>query len=316
MGRTVAMLAGPCSVLRRIRSSWKTTSMIQWRRFSTPQCAVTARANKAALSGAEARKHRRARAVWPLRSTSASTMPLGQIGEAGFAREVAVGGEPGEVPRDLMAPHPDAGMVPVGGLMGVKGAGRRGVEEEADLLRRCRPIVLECEQVVGSCGPDRAGDVALAADGIDGDKRASEFEPIEQKRDGGDLVALGGDRFLTKHDPLARRPGRDQMQRMSVAPMRTPGRLAVDGDNVGLALAQALHPGRAAQDVKQAEKVAAGRAFITSISVSCEGMPRANGSRRLRNVSLRVPQSSISTKFCALPAFRTARSAAVQATDR
>ena len=53
------------------------------------------------------------------------------------------------------------------------------------------------------------------------------------------------------------------------------------------------------QDVKQAEKVSAGSAFITSVSVSCEGIPRLKGSRRRRKVSLHVPQSSISTKFCA-----------------
>ena len=128
--------------------------------------------------------------------------------------------------------------------MGVEGAGRRGVEEETDVLGQGRPVVLESKQIVGPSGPDRAGNVALAPHGVDGDKGAGEFEPFEQQRDGDDLVALGGDRFLNEDDTLAGRPGRDQVQRMSLAPMGTPGGFAVDGDDVGLALAQALHPGR------------------------------------------------------------------------
>jgi hypothetical protein len=41
-GVIVAMLAGPFSVRRRIRSSWNTASSAQWRRFSTPQWARAA----------------------------------------------------------------------------------------------------------------------------------------------------------------------------------------------------------------------------------------------------------------------------------
>ena len=55
----------------------------------------------------------------------------------------------------------------------------------------------------------------------------------------------------------------------------------------------------ATQAVKQAAKSSAGSAFITSLSVSCEAMPRANGSSRRRNPSFCRPQRAISTKSSA-----------------
>ena len=106
-----------------------------------------------------------------------------------------------------MPPHLDTAMIAIGGFMDVEGAGRRGVEEEADVLGQRRPVVLEGEQVVGAPGPDRASDIALAPHRIDGDKGAGEFEPLQQQRNGRGLVALGGDRLLTEDDPLAGRPG-------------------------------------------------------------------------------------------------------------
>ena len=47
----VAMFCGPLSVRRRIRSSWKTTSSTQCRRFSIPQWARTARARSCGPGG-------------------------------------------------------------------------------------------------------------------------------------------------------------------------------------------------------------------------------------------------------------------------
>ena len=55
MWLTAAMFAGPLLVRRRMRSSWKTTSMTQCRRFSTCQWARTAAANCLAESFAEER---------------------------------------------------------------------------------------------------------------------------------------------------------------------------------------------------------------------------------------------------------------------
>jgi hypothetical protein len=53
------------------------------------------------------------------------------------------------------------------------------------------------------------------------------------------------------------------------------------------------------QAVKQFEKSAGSSAFITSFSVSWEGMPRAKGSMVRRNVSFSRPQRRTSTKSSA-----------------
>ena len=59
-----------------------------------------------------------------------------------------------------------------------------GVEEEADLRGERWPVVLESQEIIGPLGPDGPGDVALAADGVDGDECAGEFEPLQRERDG------------------------------------------------------------------------------------------------------------------------------------
>ena len=62
-----ALFAGPLSVFRRLRASWKTTSMTQCSRFSMCQWARTAVAKRLA----EERKSRRSVEVFPSRRTSA-----------------------------------------------------------------------------------------------------------------------------------------------------------------------------------------------------------------------------------------------------
>ncbi len=90
---------------------------------------------------------------------------------------------------------------------------------------------------------DPVGDLDLAAHGVDGDERAGQLEPLEQQRDGIDLVRLAVDRLLPEHQALAARPGRDEMQRMAAArPGPTRG-LAVDRHDVRRALAQLRDPG-------------------------------------------------------------------------
>lgn len=142
-----------------------------------------------------------------------------------------------------MAADLDTAMVAVGGVVRVEGALRLGVEEQAHVCAKRRPVVLEREQIVGPPGGDRLGNGALAADRIDGDERAGQFEAFEQERNGVNLVALAADGLLSQHQPLAARPGRDQMQRVGLALPCPPRRLAVDGDDVGFAVAQRLHPG-------------------------------------------------------------------------
>jgi hypothetical protein len=53
------------------------------------------------------------------------------------------------------------------------------------------------------------------------------------------------------------------------------------------------------QAVKQSANSLEGSAFITSFSVSCEAMPRANGKSRRRKASFRRAQRAISTKSSA-----------------
>src|SRR3954471_4803496 len=66
--------------------------------------------------------------------------------------------------------------------------------------------------------------------------------------DGGDLVRLAGHRLLPEHQALAARPGGDEVQGITPpAPgVGAPRGLAVDGDQVGFRLAQALDPAREA----------------------------------------------------------------------
>lgn len=88
----------------------------------------------------------------------------------------------------------------------------------------------------------------MRANGVDGDQRSREFEPLQEAGDGGDLVALVGDRLPAEHEALTGGPGRDGVQ--GGAPcgpgVAAPGGLAVDGDEIGLGLAQAFDPRREA----------------------------------------------------------------------
>ena len=53
------------------------------------------------------------------------------------------------------------------------------------------------------------------------------------------------------------------------------------------------------QATKHLENSPAGSAFMTSLSVSCDGMPRAKGKSRRRKASFLFAQRSISTKSSA-----------------
>jgi hypothetical protein len=123
-------------------------------------------------------------------------------------------------------------------------AGASSKKRRADLLGERRPVVLEREEVVGALAADRPGDVGLAAHGVDGDERTLELEPRQEQRDRIDLVRLLGHGLLAEHQPA--RPGRDQVQRIAALRLAPPRGLAVDRNDVGRLLAQALHPGREA----------------------------------------------------------------------
>lgn len=71
---------------------------------------------------------------------------------------------------------------------------------------------------------------------------------LQQQRNGGDFVGLFLGRLLAKDDLLARRPGGDEMQGIAaLAPvMAAPRGLAINGDDLGIIVAQAADPGHEA----------------------------------------------------------------------
>ena len=50
---------------------------------------------------------------------------------------------------------------------------------------------------------DDLGDFDLGADGVDGDQCPGQFQTLQQKRDGDNLVGFVGDRLLSQHQALA-----------------------------------------------------------------------------------------------------------------
>ena len=109
-----------------------------------------------------------------------------------------------------------------------------------------RPVVLEREQIVAAARHDGLGDLGLGSHGVDGDQRSLQFQALQKRGDGEDFVGLFLDRLLAQHQALTRGPGDDHVQRRAAlgAGMGAPRGLAVDGDDVGFALAQTLDPAR------------------------------------------------------------------------
>ena len=93
-------------------------------------------------------------------------------------------------------------------------------------------VALQGQQVVGLVLDDLAGDLDLAAHGVDGDERPVELaglgQVIEQVGDGGDLVGLLRNRQLRQGQPGGGGVGAERMQRLEpLAPiMGAPGGLA------------------------------------------------------------------------------------------
>jgi len=87
-----------------------------------------------------------------------------------------------------------------------------------------RPIGLRRQEIVATTLDNLFGNIGLGPHGIDGDERPGQLQPFEQMRNGDDLIGLVGDRLLAKHKALTRRPGRDQMRRLSplAAGVRSP----------------------------------------------------------------------------------------------
>ena len=131
------------------------------------------------------------------------------------------------------------------GLRPFPGLGEGGL----DLGAQARLVGLDREQPVGALGGDRAGDVGIGGDGVDGDERALQpvlgAEPLEQRRDGGELARLVGHRLLGEHQAGGGGEGGDEVQRARArAPVVAAARgLAVDRDETGLLRPALAHPG-------------------------------------------------------------------------
>jgi hypothetical protein len=103
----------------------------------------------------------------------------GEAGKARLAGEAAAAGEPVDAVADAVAADLDAAVAAVGGFVALDGLVEVACEEQLHLLGERRPVALERKEIVGAFGGDGLGDVALAADGINGDERACELEPVE-----------------------------------------------------------------------------------------------------------------------------------------
>jgi hypothetical protein len=143
----------------------------------------------------------------------------------------------------------DPAVLAVGRGVGLERARRRVGEEGLHLPEGGGPVALERQEVVAAARQDGRGDGALRADRVDRDQGTRERQALQEPRDGGDLVRLAGDRLLPEHEALPSRPRGDQVQRRAAlaAGVGAPRGLAVDRDEVGRRLAQALDPAREAR---------------------------------------------------------------------
>lgn len=115
------------------------------------------------------------------------------------------------------------------------------------LRMHCLLIAFEGQHVVGIRFDDFLGDGLLATHGIDRDDAAGQFEHAQQLGQRGDLVALLGHFELAQHQPVALRPGADDVAGRLPPAQRPAQRLAVQGDDLlGHGLAQALRPAQEA----------------------------------------------------------------------
>lgn len=140
--------------------------------------------------------------------------------------------------------------------VGVEGASRLAVEEQARLLGECGPVALQRREVVGALGSDRPGSVAPAADGVEG----------EEGRGGGDLVALSLDCSTASWLRTRRWRGARAETRWDgrASPLLVrrevvPSMATISGSR------SRRHPTKA---VEHSRKSAFGNASITSLSVS------------------------------------------------
>jgi hypothetical protein len=91
-----------------------------------------------------------------------------------------------------------------------------------------RLVAFDREQVVTTLVGDLTGDVPLAPHGVNGDQQVLDIQCLEQFRDGGDLITLGGDLFLAENDTQFCGEGTDHVNGRLTAAARPTHRLAID----------------------------------------------------------------------------------------
>ena len=125
----------------------------------------------------------------------------GQGREAGMARiaPVLVGEQPADVAADAGLAGLDAAVILVDGLYGLNLALGRGGEVGLDVGMQRRLVALERQQVIGPC----LGDLVIGGDGVDGDERALDGQPLQDDQDAGAVVLLSLDRLLGQDELLA-----------------------------------------------------------------------------------------------------------------
>ena len=100
---------------------------------------------------------------------------------------------PGDVARGGGGPGFEPSMALFQGFVAVyRGIGevarRLFGEEEFDILAQVSLVRLEGQDVIGALVDDLFRDVALAAHGVDGHRRAFDHQQLQELRDGDDLV--------------------------------------------------------------------------------------------------------------------------------
>lgn len=119
----------------------------------------------------------------------------------------------------------------------------RVVERRLDGLRQIGLVVLGRQDEVGPAFDDLVCYLALAADGVDADRRPAHVQHVQQQRHGRDLVALGRRAALRQRQPAGRLAQRHQMHHRLLATARAPHALAIDGQRrPRQRRAQRLHP--------------------------------------------------------------------------
>ncbi len=118
-------------------------------------------------------------------------------------------------------------------------------DEHVDVVAQASLVAFEGENVVGFLVDDGPGDVALASHGVDGDDGALDRHHLQKLRDRDDFVRFLRHFHLPEDQPLARREGRDHVNRRfrSFLVAGPPRRLAVDGDHLGRSPGLGRNPG-------------------------------------------------------------------------